>query len=172
MGAAAIPIMVGSSLLGAYGDIQQGKSESKYYKYMASVSRENANLAEASGKAESYQVGTSAFQAMQELGDRKRGTIGAQKAALATGAGVGSKTAEQIVSDTVNKTEMDEQVLRYNTDLKTNSIMLKAKGEALNYRAQAGGYELAADNAKSASKWKAASTLLGGASSVAMMKYK
>ena len=87
---------------------------------------------------------------------------------LATGAGVGSKTAEQVVSDTINKAEMDEEVLRYNTDLKMKNVLLKSKAEAMNYRAQAGAYEVAADNAKSASKWKAASTILGGASSTAM----
>lgn len=169
MGAVAVGAMAGGTLLGAYGDIQQGKAESKYYKYLASVSNENAKLAEASGQAEIAQLGQSEFQGMQHLVTRKGETIGAQKAALATGAGVGSKTAEQIVSDTINKTEMDEEVLRYNTDLKMKNVLLKSKGEAMNYRAQAGGYEVAAANAKTASKWKAATTILGGASSTAQM---
>ena len=168
MGAVAVGAMAGGSILSAYGDIQQGKSESKYYKYLAAISNENANLTEAAGQAEMAQLGTSEFQTMQQLVTRKSETIGAQKAALATGAGVGSKTAEQIVSDTINKTEMDEEVLRYNTDLKMKNVLLKSKGEAMNYRAQAGGYEIAADNAKTASKWKAASTIIGGASSTAM----
>ena len=168
MGAAAVGAQAGATLLGAYGQIQQGKADSKYYKYMAAVSRENAKLAEASGKAEIYQLGSAEFQNMQQLESRKRETIGSQKAALATGAGMGSKTAEQIVSDTVNKTEMDEQVLRYNTDLRMKNTLLKSKTEAMNYEAQAGGYDVAAKNARSASKWNAASTILGGATSTAM----
>ena len=168
MGAVAVGAMAGGTILSAYGDIQQGKAESKYYKYMAAISNENAKLAESSGQAEIAQLGQSEFQGMQQLVTRKGETIGAQKAALATGAGVGSKTAEQIVSDTINKAEMDEEVLRYNTDLRMKNALLKSKGEAMNHRAQAGAYEVVADNAKSASKWKAASTILGGASSTAM----
>lgn len=168
MGAVAVGAMAGGTILSAYGDIQQSKSESKYYKYLADISNENAKLSEASGKAEISQLGTSEFQAMQQIVSRKGEIIGAQKSALATGAGVGSKTAEQVVSDTINKVEMDEEVLRYNTDLKMKNVLLKSKGEAMNYRAQAGAYEVAADNAKTASKWNVSSTILGGAASTAM----
>lgn len=173
MGAAAVPIAMGLNVAGgtitAIGEAKEGASTSKYYKYLAAINRENAVLSEAAGKGETSQLGQSEFQGMQQLVTRKGETIGAQKAALATGAGVGSKTAEQIVSDTINKTEMDEEVLRYNTDLKMKNVLLKSKGEAMNYRAQAGGYDLAAKNAKSAAKWKMWSTILGTAASTAYM---
>lgn len=169
MGAAAIGASVLGTGLGVMGDLESAKATSKYYNYLSAISMQNANLVEAAGKAESAQLGTEAFGQMQQLGERKSQTIGAQKAALSTGAGVGSKTAEQIVSDTYNKFNMDEEVLRYNTDLKIKNVQNKARGEAMGYRSQAGAYELAAKNAKTEGKWKAASTILGGASSTAYM---
>ena len=169
LGYAGSAMQVGGTVVNAEGDAAQTKSSINYYKYLSAVSSGNAGIAEAAGKAESEQIGASAFQQEGKLEMRNRATIGAQTAALAAGgAGTGSKTAEQVVSDTINKTSLDEQVLRYNTGLGIKNASMNAAGQAFNYRSQGAGYDMAAANAKVAGEYKMWSTILGGASSTMM----
>ena len=177
MGAAAIPIMIGEQVLGgiqgAKSDIQAGKDTKNYYDYLAATSTSNAALARAGATAESAQVGEQAKQEVTQINEQGREVQGAQKVALASGgAGVGSKTAEQITSDTLNKVNLDEQALRYNADVKMKNIQLSAEGVAMNEENQAAGYELAGNNAKRASKTNAFSSLLSTASQTSMLAFK
>lgn len=176
MGAAAIPIAVGAQVIGgglsAYGSIQSAKSESRYYNYLAGLSESNAKLAEAKGESDIHSVGAQEFQGIKDIHTKERETIGSQKTALVSGAGVGSKTGEQIVADTETKTNLDEMALRYNADVAKKNIKIGADTEAFNYRSQATGYRMAGKNAKTASKLNMYSSILGTGGSVASMFIK
>jgi len=167
MGAVMAGASLAGGLLSAYGANQSGKSESKYYNYLAGLSEQNAKLSEAKGESDIHAVGAQEFQGVKDIHTKERETIGSQKASLVSGAGVGSKTAEQIVSDTETKTNLDEMALRYNADTEMKNIKIGADTEAFNYRTQAAGYKVAGKNAKAASKLQAMSSILGGGTSAA-----
>jgi hypothetical protein len=155
-----------------------GNRENAYYKYLAGTSRLNIGLVEAQAKSDSEQVGAQQMDEVRAINERGRETVGAQKAALVSGAGVGSKTAEQIVSDTVSKTNLDEMALRYNADVKIKNIRIGAKGEAFNLENQAQGYEMAGrnaevagQNARRAANLRATGTLINTAAQTAFNAY-
>lgn len=155
-------LMVAGMGMNIYGGMQQasaereagraaedaGNRENAYYKYLAGTSRQNIGLVEAQAKSDSYGVGTQEMAEVGAINERGRATVGAQKAALVSGAGVGSKTGEQLVSDTVNKTNLDEMALRYNADVKMKNIRVGAELDKFNLENQAQGYEMAGRNAQ------------------------
>lgn len=168
MGAPAIALMAVSGVMQANSDLQEGKDQKNYYSHLAGTSRINAYLARASGEAESRTVGEQAAQQVGQLHEQGRDVVGSQKVALsAGGAGVGSKTGEQLVSDTLTKVNLDEMAIRYNADLKMKNLRLQAESTALNEESKATGYEMAGKNAKRSAKWNAFSTVLGSGSQIA-----
>jgi hypothetical protein len=174
MGAAAIPaaLTVGGGLLEYEAQGQAGKNSSAYYDYLARNAKTNAGLATASAKANVEELGTQEEMEMSRLGKNVRGAIGSQKAALVTGAGLGSKTAEQIINDTLQKGNLDEAAIRYNSAMKQKNAMLSGKAAAFNFESEAGSYSLAGRNALNASKINQLSSILGTGRSVASMWYK
>ena len=177
MGAAAIPIMIGAQVVGgiqgAKGGIQAGKDQKNYYDYLAATSKTNAGLALAEGESDVNTLGEEEFSQEKALQTQGRAVVGAQKTALAGGgAGVGSKTGEQLVADTADKVNLNEQALQYNADVKMKNARLSASTQALNYNSQAAGYELAGKNAIRASNINAFSSLLSTAGQTAMSATK
>lgn len=177
MGAAAIPIAMGAQAIGgvqgAFGEIGAAKDQKNYYNYLAATSMTNARLARIGADVEAKGVGEQAFQQVGQLHEQGRDIAGSQKVALASGgAGVGSKTAEQITSDTADKVNLDEQALRYNADLRMKNIRLAAEGVAMNEENQARGYKLAGKNAVRSARIKAFSSLLSTAGQTAMTATK
>jgi hypothetical protein len=177
MGAAALPIAIGSSVAGgvmsAYGGAQAAKSTSDYYGYLAGNARINARLAAAKADSDRRSIGYQEGQQERQLGEKVRATIGAQKAALAAGgAGVGSKTAEQIVSDTMDRGNLDEEALRYNADAKGKAAQMGSDVSSMNFRTEAYGDQMSGAAALGAEKFSRASTILGTGGSVASMWYR
>jgi hypothetical protein len=168
--AAAMGAMGAGGAVSAYGAISGGNASNDYYKYLSGISAQNAELAKASGEMETYNLGTQEEQGVKNIWNKERGTVGAQTTALAAGgAGVGSKTAEQLVSNTANMANMDEMALRYNADLKMKNARLGAQNQALNYESQAAGYNAAGSNAQHAAMLSAMGSILGGAGQVSAM---
>ena len=167
MGAVAIGAMAVGSAVKGYGEAKSARAESKYYSYLSSTATENARLAREAGAEEVRQVGAQQYQAVGQIGTAKRELQGAQRAALVSGAGVGSKTAEQIASDTETKSQLDEMALRYNADLKMKNIRTSSEATAKNYEAEAAADRAAARNAKRTAGLGIASSILGTASSTA-----
>ena len=173
MGAAAIPIMAVGAGLSAYSQYQEGKASKNYYDYLAGTSKSNAMLARTAGEVEAKSIGAQEMQQVGQIHEQGREVVGAQKAALASGgAGVGSKTGEQLVSDTLTKVDLDEQALRYNADLRMKNARIGAESQALNEESQAYGYKIAGRNAKKAGTIGAYTSLLSGAGNVAALNYK
>lgn len=177
MGGAALPALmgaqVGAGAFTAWAQGQQGQAQSAYYGYLANTSMRNADLAQKAARSQIQEVGAQAAQEDRRIGEKVRGTVGAQTAAFAAnGVGVRSKTAEQIVSDTMDKGNIDEMALRYNAAIKSKAIQTGADFQTLNDITQAGGYRLAGQNAQTQAKIAQISTYLGTGSSVASTWYR
>jgi hypothetical protein len=173
MGAAAVPgaIALGGAGLSAFAEGQAGKASSDYYGYLADSARINAGLAEAEGTAKQYQIGAETADEQRRLTDRINETVGTQKASVVSGVGASSRSAQDIIKDTLNKGNLDEMALRLNADMKSRNADIEAKMATMNYGAQAAGYNIAGRNAINASKVQQFSSLLGGAGSVANSWY-
>ena len=171
MGAAAIPLMIAGGAMSASAQLQAGKDQNNYYQYLSGVSNINAGLSRAAGESATRTVGAQEMQQVGKLHEQGREVVGAQKVALAAGgAGVGSKTGEQIASDTATKVNLDEMALRYNADLKMKDIRLGAEADAMNEENKAAGYKLAGKQAKRAAGVNAFNTILGTGSQVALTR--
>lgn len=172
MGAAApAGIALAGSGLSAYESVQGGKAQSAYYSYLADTARLNAGLSRSEATAQKQQIGTE--EAHQEilLGQRVRQTVGAETAGVVSGAGASSRTAQDIEKDTITKGNLDEMALRLNADMRSKNADIAARSGAMNYTAQASGYEIGGMNARAAGNLGAISSLIGGVGNAANSFY-
>lgn len=153
--------------LSAYEQGEAGKATANYYNYLAGTSEINAGLTQARSEAERIQIGQESNLQEQHLASRISQTVGAQRAALATGAGASSRTAQDVITDTLDKGSLDEMALRTNSDIRSRNAELAGRIGAFNYGNQAAGYRMAGVTAVNAARMGQVSSLLGGAGSVA-----
>lgn len=174
MGAAAIPMamMVAGGYVKANMEESGADSKAAYYDYLGGMSNANAELAEARAVGESKQIGEQAFSQNRDISRKISQTVGAQRAALAGGAGASSRTAQDIVGDTIDKGQLDEMAINYNATQAQRNAKLSGDAAALNYRSQATGYRLAGDNTRTAAKINRNASLLETATSVASKWYQ
>lgn len=176
MGAAALAtvgITAAGGIMSANAQGAAGRMQASYYSYLANNANLNAGLAKAYGESQAKTIGAANMRSDVLLGEKERATVGAQKAALAAGgAGASSKTAEQLIADTANKGNLDEQALNLNAALKTKAAITGADMAAFNDVTQAQGYDQAGLNAGAAGKMNRASTILGTGGQVANIWYR
>lgn len=177
MGAAALPLAVGAQVGGglysAYAQGEEGKAEGAYYNYLAGGAKRNAALAEAGITANRQAIGGAEADADRRLHNNINATVASQKAALAAGgAGVGSRTGQELIADTENKGNLDEQALRYNADLKAKAATISGETSALGFETEAEGDLASGLNARAKSKAGQIATVLGTAGSVASSWYR
>ena len=155
--------MFGTALGGigkAIGDISGGESTKAMYDYQAGVANLNAQIAR---QNEEYAIQTGEHQAVQ-AGLQGAATSGQIKAAQgASGLDVNSGSAKDVqASQTlINRTNM--------ANIRSNAAKTayNYENEAVGFNAQAGLDTLAGQSAQTASYISAASSIIGGASSVA-----
>ena len=165
MGAAVIPaLIIGSSLLatgvGVAGQVQQANAAQAQAKYQSQVAKNNAIIA--SQRAEDA-TARGEFAARQE-GIRTRAAIGAERA-RAAGSGVlvdtGSNLAIQ--QDIAGAGALNQLNIRRNAELE--AMGYQQQGQS--FRNEAELRQFAGRNAQTAGAFRAASTTITGASSVA-----
>lgn len=172
MGVAPVAgLAMGGSALSAFEQGQAGKAQANYYNYLGAQANTNATLAQARAKADIRNIGMDEFQQTQGVTRRLTQTIGAQKAGLVSGAGASSRTAQDLIKDSMEGANLDELAIRYNADQRSRMAQIGADTQSMNYRAQAGGFGMAAINARNAAGMGQFSTLLGGAGQVANSYY-
>lgn len=170
MGAAGLAsggLTMAGAGVSAYGQGITGKAQANYLDYLSSTASQNAGLAKAEGQSQGYAINEQALVAQRGLTSKIQQTVGAQVAGSVSGAGASSRTAQDIVRDTMNKGELDQEALDYNTNIKARNANISSQMQAFNYQGQAAGYAAGAGNAIAASKIGQVSSILGGASSVA-----
>lgn len=170
-----VPLIGGAMLAGGamqyFGQSQAAKAQSNYYSYLADTSRTNIEMARASGEAQSRAVSLEEADTLSRRSEKTRQIVGAQKAAMVSGVGAGSRSAQDIIKDTMTKGSLDEQAIRLNAELKRKGIATGTEMESFNLASQAGGYEIAGRNVRAALPWQQASTLLGTATQAGSFWY-
>lgn len=169
--AAAAGTTVAGGAFSAYEEGQAGKAQSSYYNYLSNTALLNAGLATSQGTAAKEQIGASENQAQIGLTNRVNTTIGAEKTAMVSGVGGSSRSAQQIIGDTLNKGDLDEMALRLNADTAAKNADITAQSGAMNYTSQASGYNIAGAVARGTAGMQQFGSLLGSAGSVANSYY-
>lgn len=161
---AAIALTALGTVGSAAGQYQQGKQQAAQAKYQAAMASNNATIAEqnardvaAAGKAEEQRQRIANSQQMGQL----RAQIGA------SGVDMGSGSALDASADQAMTGEFNALGVRDNWQRQQNNSLQQAN----DFRSQSALYGTAAKNASSGGLWGAATTLLGGAGSVAGQWY-
>lgn len=171
MGAAALPVLVGTQIAGgvysAYGAENEGIAQEGYYRYLAGQADSNARLTELAGERQARSIKDAAHL---EYGRLKRSQLqleGSQKAALGAQGISGSVTAEDIARDTMNAERLDEMAIRFNADSQADEVVRQAQINAIGLRTEAEGYRTAGGNARRAGRRNAYASIIGSATAVA-----
>lgn len=169
LAATAVALSAVGAGVSAYGMYASGQAQKQQNKYQQAVVQQQAILAKRAADQNTQLVQLQASQDTKQLQRKYAVLEGAQKAArAASGLGGGSKTEGDIATDTFRTQSLDEQAIRYNADLKSWNISQNAGMEVWGLDTQANMYGMAAKNAAIAGNIGAGSTILQGASSVAM----
>lgn len=167
----AVATAAASGGIKAYGEYQAGKSQDRYYRYLAEQNERLAETEERTAEQKTSIAQNEAAQRAKELkGDVSR-VKGAQKAAMAAMGIAGSVTGEEILLDTTNRARMDEYSIRYNADIQSWAAKKEAVEKGWALRNQATLYRFAGKQARTAAAINMTSTLLGTASSIVGMKF-
>ena len=157
--AATLAVTAISGAVSAYGAYQQGKAQESQYEYQAAVDRNNAIIADRQaqdaierGKIEEEEH----REQVQQIKARQRVQF------AANGIDLGSDVVSETLADTAFLGELDALTIRSNAEREAYGY----KVQSMNYTASSGLKETAADNAASAGKLNATSTILGTASTV------
>lgn len=168
---AALPattaLQIGGGLYSAGQVGAQGYAQERYFNYLSNTAKTNAGLAESVATSRNKQLNTQALQEESNLAKKTNVVLGAQKAAVSMGAGTGSRTAQDLVKDTFDKSSLDEMAIRYNTAARSKGILDAGAMEAFNYNNQARGYDAAADQTARATRKSQIASILGTGTSVA-----
>jgi len=153
----------------AYSQHKQGIAENDYYDYLAQNSRAEGDAVMKVGQKQSELIQDSAKFKGTAQKKKAAQVLSSQRAAMAAnGIDLSSVTAQDIVSDTMSKTSLDELAIKYNADMNSWSTMQDSKYKKWSATSQGNQYEMAGANARSAGNRSAFSTLIGTASSMAM----
>lgn len=176
MGGAALPALMGAQVAGgaasAWAQGQEGKAASSYYGLLASTAKTNVGLNTAAAASKDTEISAQEGMELRRVNESVSRTVGAQKAAFAAGGpGAGSKTAEQVVSDSLTRGDLDKQAIKYNADIKRKGVDVGAEFGNINLNSEAAGYGMSGANAQTASRVGQLGTILGTGTSVASTWY-
>lgn len=122
MGAAAVPLFVGSSLFGAFGQYQQGQEQAANLKTQSRIASRNAQLLRTQAATARQQAG------LDEEAQRRdaRRFLGTQRAAVGqAGIGYGGSVAD-LLEDSAVQAELDALNIRYGGELQATDILNQA----------------------------------------------
>ncbi|WP_021167485.1 hypothetical protein SOV_17400 [Sporomusa ovata DSM 2662] len=139
---------------------QQAKASAAAYNSQAEANDANARIAQ-----QQAQDSVARGQVQEDQQRQKAARFKAQQKAAFAATGVDSTSGSslEVLTDTAFGSEMDAANIRYNAGQEA----LGFRQQANNYTYQARSDRAAASNAKTAGKWQMASTLIGGATTIA-----
>lgn len=153
----------------AYGQVQQGKAQSKMYQYQSSLALQKASLTKKIAETNITAVQGSAAEESKRLAREVTELTGAQKATIGA-LGIGGATAADIALSTFDKAKLDQMAIRYNANVRSWGIGEEAKYNVWSLEEESKQYGVAAKNARRAANINAATTILGTAASIAGMR--
>lgn len=125
MGAAAVPLFVGSSIASAYGQYQQGREQEANLKTQSRLAQRDAQLLRGQARLARQQAGA------EEEAQRRDAArfLGTQRAAVGqSGIGFGG-TAGQLLEDSAVQSELDALNIRYGGELQATDLLNQAGNE-------------------------------------------
>ena len=163
--------MVGTAIAGgmqAYGQYKEGSATNKYYKGVANAQEEQGRIEFARGEKQA-ELGQDAakFSGMNQKTQAAQVASAQRASMVANGIDLGSVTASDLASETMDKSRLDELAIRYNADISTWNTMEDAKYKKWSAYTQASQSRATGKNALSAGKTAAFTTLLSTAASMA-----
>lgn len=157
-------LTIGSTLIGAAGQMQQASAAASAAEYNAAVQRENANRAE----RQSRQVLEAGMREEQKQRAQASALLGKQTAAMAAnGVDVTFGSPLDLLVDTSKQGEADALTIRTNAYRNYDDV----RAQATAYRNQASLYDMEASNSRTAGMLNAFGTVIGGVGS-AYKSYK
>lgn len=144
-----------------------GAAQQKYFDYLGDTALQNAALARTTADARNKALNTEAGLQEKNLADKMAVAEGAQKTAVSMGAGLASRTAQDVMKDTLDKGNLDELAIRWNTAMKSKAITDEGAMQAFNFENQAAGDKVAGNQAMRAARMNQIASVLGTGSSVA-----
>lgn len=160
MAAAAGGMQVGGGLLKAFGESEKGEADARMYSYRAGLARMNANIQ----RQNSDYALTAGESNAKRSGLTTGFTIARQKVAQSSnGFDVNSGSNLDVRESTRDVGVVDQTTIRTNAGRQALSF----RNAAIGLDAEAAGMDMAATQARRASRFNMISTLIGAAGSVA-----
>lgn len=154
-----------SAVTGVVGTMQQSAAAKGQAEYQASIARNNqiyAQRAADEAKQRGLVAEEKARQAAQNLRGRQRAVL------AANGVDVNTGSSLDIQTDTAAMGELDALTARSNAEREAQGYLQ----QGANFGGEAALYDARARNASSSGMWTGATTLLGGAGTVASKWYQ
>ena len=157
-------LQIASGIAQAKAQRAQGEAQNNYYNYLADVNQQQALIAERTGRNQSKVNQDVQMVQGKRLAISQAENRASQSAALAaSGVPLSSVTAEDISKTTFTKQALDENLLRYNADVRSYEAITGSMNQAFGLRSQGAGYRAAGANALTAARLNSRSTLLSSA---------
>ena len=159
-----------SGAVKAYGQYQEGSATKKYYDSVAEAQDAQANIEFQRGEKQSELIQDSAKYRGKLQAEKSAMVSSSQRAAMAAnGIDLSSVTSQDLASDTMAKSNMDEMAIRYDADVNTWNTMEDAKYKRWALRVQGEQSRATGRNALSSAKRESWATLASTA--VSMVGY-
>lgn len=165
LAAISIGLSAGGSAISAFGASSKGKAAQQMYNYQAGMADFRKKIA-LQNRDYALQVGedTAARYGMKAAATQAT----TQAVSGSSGIDVGSGSKAAVIKSEQKIAAMDMATIRNNAARRAYGYMVEAEGEG----AQANLYKMAGANAKKAAQFDVASSLIGGATSVASKWYQ
>lgn len=155
----AVPVMIASAVVAAYGAYEEGQAQKGMYQYQAGVARNNSIIASYNAQ-NATQVGS----VLENTKRQQTAQTMATYRAKAGGAGVDLQSGSplNVQGDIAGLGELDALTIRHNAAREAWGYNVAGQS----YAAQAGADETASRNAETMGELGAFASILGGASTV------
>lgn len=157
-------LQVGGGTMSAANAQANAEQNANYYNYLGEMDRIQATTLELNAARQVKYTQDNAAAQTKQVVNLSNETKGSQIVGMnANGVGAGSASAEDILSDTFKKTELDKLAIKYNADVASYETTESARAGAFGLRSRADAYDTAATNSRSAGKMNFWSSILGTA---------
>ncbi len=146
-------------VVGAIGNLFQGKAQSNMYQYQAGVARVNATIA----KQDSDYAREAGGVEAQQSGMRTRAEVGSTRAGMAAGnVDINTGSGARVVKSEIEIGQQNQATIQANAAKRAYGFDVKAAGDT----ATAGAMDVAATTSREAGDINAISTIIGTAGNV------
>jgi hypothetical protein len=163
--------MAVATIYSAQQQREAGKSQEKYYQFLAGLSEKNRGEALAQGEENAALAKEQGITTLKNFKQQKAAFQGSQKAAMAA-SGIQGATAEDIILDSADRLRMDEMAIQYNTEMDIYNAKRGAQIQSNLLNQQAGQYRYQGAMARVGGDMSSFGTLLSGGGQTAFSAYQ